>query len=157
MQHLGLFFDFAQLSGDMRVAALDGTLLRQARSRLEEQALISLFTWRRAAEDDGIAPPNAKGWWGDDVAAVPGDRIGSRLWLLLRRKITADTLALARDLTFEALAWMRETRPDGSPSLVTDIQVEVSRRGLEHIAITPRLTARDGGVTSFTVSLPLAA
>lgn len=157
MQGLGLFFDFSHLSGDLRVTALDGAPLGLARSKLEEMALISLFTWREAAASDGIAPPNRKGWWGDAVAWLPGDRIGSRLWLLQRRKLTPETLAFARDLTFEALDWMRQPRPDGGASLVVDIQVDVRRASLERIEILPRLTARDGAVTAFIASLPLAA
>lgn len=156
MLNLGLFFDLTQLSGDLRVAALDGMPLRAARTKLEEQTLISLFTWREAALSDGLAAPNRKGWWGDAFAAVPGDRIGSRLYLLSRRKLTQETLALARDLTFEALDWMRQPRPDGGPSLVTDIQVEVRRSGLERIEIVPRLTERDGAITAFIASLPVS-
>ena len=50
---------------------------------LAQAVLISLFSWRKSNPDDGIDAPDRQGWWGDTYAVVPGDRIGSRLWLLL--------------------------------------------------------------------------
>ncbi|MCU6199125.1 phage GP46 family protein [Citrobacter cronae] len=71
---------------------------------LPRAVIISLFSWRRANPDDNAPVP--MGWWGDTYPTVAGDRIGSRLWLLGREKITNDTLNRARDYATEALQWM---------------------------------------------------
>lgn len=60
----------------------------------------SLFTWRRALPDDVIpAGMSRQGWYADP-------EMGSRLWLLQGRKVTAETLSDARQYAEEALAWM---------------------------------------------------
>ncbi len=46
---------------------------------LVQAVLISLFSWRKSEDDDGIKAPKRQGWWGDTFASVKGDRIGSRL------------------------------------------------------------------------------
>jgi phage gp46-like protein len=76
---------------------------------LETAAIISLFTDRRAADDDPLPDAGGRrGFWGDTFPVKPGDRIGSRLWLLHREKRTPQTLARAREYAREALAWMVE-------------------------------------------------
>ena len=81
---------------------------------------ISLFTDRRAGDDDGLVPAERRGWVGDALADVEGDRIGSRLWLLAREKQTEETRARAEEYTREALEWMVD---DG---LVTGIEIEAA-------------------------------
>ncbi|MEE1920313.1 phage GP46 family protein, partial [Pseudomonas asiatica] len=53
--------------------------------------VISLFTWRRAGPDDPVDDEERYGWWGDSFPRVADDRIGSRLWLLRRVKLTDRT------------------------------------------------------------------
>ena len=71
---------------------------------LSTAIMISLFTDRRANEDDvlpdGTAP---RGWWAD---AMDGQKIGSRLWLLERARSLPETFALAKDYAQEALQWL---------------------------------------------------
>ena len=62
---------------------------------LVQAVLISLFSWRRSNDDDGVQIPYRKGWWGDTFSSISGDQIGSRLWLLQREKLTRETVALA--------------------------------------------------------------
>lgn len=74
---------------------------------------LSLFTDRRAEDDD--KPPSGddrdrRGWWGDQFAAVAGDRLGSRMWLLDRAKRTNETVLSAKGYAAEALAWMLEDK-----------------------------------------------
>lgn len=69
-------------------------------------AVISLFTWRRAATDDPVDDDERFGWWGDSYPTIADDRIGSRLWLLRRVKLTADTQRDAEFYAREALQWM---------------------------------------------------
>jgi phage gp46-like protein len=54
-------------------------------------------------------------WWGDALAANPGDRIGSHLWLLFRCKQTEETRRRGEEYARAALAWMLE---DGVASAV---------------------------------------
>jgi phage gp46-like protein len=74
--------------------------------------LVSLFCDAPAREGDEIpdGTPNRRGWWGDEHGEVPGDRIGSRLWLLARALKVAHTLKRAEDYAREALAWVLEDR-----------------------------------------------
>lgn len=56
---------------------------------LDTAVIISLFTDRRALEDDATPDftENRRGWWGDTYDAQQRP-IGSRLWLLSREKQT---------------------------------------------------------------------
>jgi phage gp46-like protein len=74
---------------------------------LDTAVILSLFTDARAKEGDDVPDPtDLRGWWGDAFAAKTGDRFGSRLWLLGRRKQLPATLSEARGYAEEALAWM---------------------------------------------------
>ena len=82
--------------------------------------VISLFTWRRAATDDPVDDDERFGWWGDSYPTIADDRIGSRLWLLRRVKLTADTQRDAEFYAREALQWML----DDGQVLVVDVITE---------------------------------
>ncbi len=73
---------------------------------LTRAVVISLFTWRRAATDDPVDDDERFGWWGDSYPTIADDRIGSRLWLLRRVKLTADTQRDAEFYAREALQWL---------------------------------------------------
>lgn len=93
---------------------------------LVRAVVISLFTWRRARRDDpheGVR----WGWWGDGLADLPNDRIGSRLWLLAREKLTQSTVNRAREYAEEALQWLLEDR------VATSVVVTSERFGLEQL------------------------
>lgn len=68
--------------------------------------VISLFTWRRAETDDPVDDDERFGWWGDSYPTIADDRIGSRLWLLRRVKLTVDTQRDAEFYAREALQWL---------------------------------------------------
>lgn len=109
---------------------------------LVRAVMISLFTWRRANPDDELpdTSPGAQrmGWWADSFPTVPNDRIGSRLWLLSRAKLTAETLKRAREYAVEALQWLID---DG---IAARVDVEVERQGLSTLALACRLYRADG-------------
>jgi len=86
--------------GDLTIAFDD--LLGE--DTLETAVMLSLFTDRRDAES------GQRGWWGDCVADVVGDKFGSRLWLLDRAKKGPTTLRLAEEYGKEALAWALEDK-----------------------------------------------
>ena len=75
---------------------------------LETAIILSLFTDRRALEDDPLpdGSDDRRGWWAD--AYVGQDHIGSRLWLLEREKDTREVVNRARDYAEEALQWLVE-------------------------------------------------
>ena len=105
---------------------------------LRRSVTISLFTWRRAGPDDAVDDRDRKGWWGDCVPSVAGDKIGSRLWLLQRRTLVADTLKDAQSYAEEALAWMIE---DG---VVTSVTVTAERQGNDRMNLRVVLTEQNG-------------
>jgi phage gp46-like protein len=79
-----------------------------SREWIDTAALISLFTRRRAEDDDELPDPKSDkgGWWADAYSSVEGDLIGSRLWLLSRSKLSQSVLNQARDYITEAIQWM---------------------------------------------------
>lgn len=103
---------------------------------LPRAVIISLWSWRRANEDDSAA--QVMGWWGDTYPTVTGDRIGSRLWLLGREKIINDTLNRARDYAIEALQWMID---DG---VAARIDVDSQRSGMEEALLNVVIYQREG-------------
>lgn len=112
---------------------------------METAVLLSLFTDRRAEDDD--SPPSGdvddrRGWWADQFAAVEGDRFGSRLWLLERSKRVDEVRRRAEEHAREALAWMIEDhvaqRIDVAAELTTRelrIAVTIHRPGREPVAL----------------------
>ncbi|HEY3983438.1 phage GP46 family protein, partial [Cedecea sp.] len=114
-------------------------LLRESTDPLDpltRAVVISLFTWRRAERDDHTA--QAMGWWGDTWPTVQNDRIGSRLWLLKRRKLTNKTPQEAREYIGQALAWMTD---DG---VAARIDVVAGRTGIDVLACGITIYQRDG-------------
>lgn len=94
-----------------------------AGDRLTRAVVISLFTWRRAEASDPVDDDERYGYWGDAYPDRPGDRIGSRMWLLRRRTVTAETLLDAERYAREALVWMTEDL------VVERVDVRVERVG----------------------------
>jgi phage gp46-like protein len=111
---------------------------------LNTALLISLFSDRRAEPGDELPDPTSsrRGWWGDSLGA-DDDRIGSRLWLLNRRKQTQETRQLFIEFTKEALQWLID---DGVASKV-DIEAQWRVMGLLEVDI--RITRPDGQVIKF--------
>lgn len=91
---------------------------------------ISLFTWKRASADDELPGTSKFGWWGDTFPVVQGDQIGSKLWLLMRAKLTTDTLMKAREYARESLQWLIDDR------IATAVDVRAERVGAERLDIT---------------------
>lgn len=94
-------------AGDLAVTAIDDPAnpsgLR-AEQHIATAVLICLMTDRRV--DPGELPDGEanRGWPGDSFDMEPGDvPLGSKLWLLRRRALTADTALAAEDHAREAL------------------------------------------------------
>lgn len=107
---------------------------------LVRAVIISLFTWRRANPDDDLPGNERMGWWGDTTADVTGDRIGSRLWLLMRSKLTDETVLRAREYAAEALQWLVD---DG---IVARFDVQAERIGIFTLGIACQFYESDGTV-----------
>jgi len=107
---------------------------------LVRAVVISLFTWRRAAPDDDLPGDQRMGWWGDSVPTVPNDRIGSRLWLLARAKLTSETLTRATEYAREALHWLID---DG---IAARVDVESARVNTFTLGLACRIYKADGTV-----------
>lgn len=89
---------------------------------LKSAVWMSLGTDRRAENDDVLPSGSDKrGWWGDSFRQR---RIGSRLWLLEREKITPDTLLRAEEYAAEALAWLTEEK------IASAVRVRAERHNL---------------------------
>jgi len=108
--------DFDVLRGDL---ATD--------SGITTAVILSLFTERRAAEDDPLPDPDnldRRGWWGDLINPyVEGDQIGSKMWLLEREKTIDSVLIRAKQYLDEALTWLID---DG---VCTKIDTYLERQG----------------------------
>lgn len=116
-----------------------------ARSALVRAVHISLFTWRRAEPSDPVDDADRQGWWGDSYPSQPNDRIGSRLWLLRRRSITAQTLRDAQRYCEEALQWLMDD------DLVTQVQVSITRTSPLQLAAHVLLRRPDGDPIDLTI------
>jgi phage gp46-like protein len=113
-------------AADVTVTANDLT----ANDGLETAVYLSLFTDRQAEENGG--------WWGDAVPVVPGDLMGSRLWLLGRAKQSESTLRRAEEHAREALKWLLDDR------VAATVTVTAAFVGVGVLELTATL-ARPGG------------
>lgn len=101
---IALAFDPLNLTADLTIVG--GRLATDA--GLTTAVLVSIFTDRRAEADDPLDPladdGDRRGWVGD-LLEEPGDRWGSRLWLLARAKLTEETRLLVEQYVAESLSW----------------------------------------------------
>lgn len=78
---------------------------------LRSAVIISLFTDQRVSPEELPAEErDRRGWWGDLLSEIPGDKIGSKLWLLKREKQTESVRKRAKEYAEEALAWLVEEK-----------------------------------------------
>lgn len=102
--------------------------------------IVSLFTWGRARPDD-ILPDDTdgrRGWWGDNFAEVEGDKIGSRLWIYARSKLTPETISGIKSAVSDALQWMIDDK------IVEKIEVAAARNGLDRLDLSVTLFQGNG-------------
>jgi phage gp46-like protein len=154
---MALGWNGARGAGDLALG-LDGGVADDP--GLASAVLLSLFLDRRAEADDlvdgaGLFAPGAggalfarRGWVGDALSipgAAPGDRIGSRLWLLARAKQVDETLRLAEDYAREALDWLVA---DG---LAAEVAVAAAwiARGVMELTVTVSPPAGDQQVFTY--------
>lgn len=105
----------------------------QAGAGLERAVMLSLFTWRRAEAHEVAPGDGRRGWCGDSLSAVAGDKFGSKLWLLARQNVTSDVQSRARAYAQEALAWLKE---DG---VCASIEVTTERTARDQLGLRVQL------------------
>lgn len=94
--------------------------------------IISLFTDRQADVSDPLpSEGDRRGWWGDALSDIEGDKIGSRLWLLSREKQMQSVVVKAKEYATESLMWMVE---DGVASGI-NVRAEIVRDGVLGISV----------------------
>ncbi len=127
-----------------------GALGLEEEEGLETAVILSLFTDRRASPDDVLpfGETDRRGHWSDAYPTVPGDRMGSRLWLLSREKQLPQVVARAREYLREALEWLEE---DGVASRV-DCDAFIVRDGVLGMSVV--ITRPDDQQTSFRFEYP---
>lgn len=144
-----ILWDSDLVEGDIKLE--DEDLVRE--EGLETSVIMSLFTDRRAQDDDILDDPDDKrGWWGDRLENEGDDiedyhQIGSRLWVIERASTTNANLQKAKIFIEEALEWMIE---DG---VASTIEVEVERQGRPENAILAFkviITKSDGIIEEYT-------
>ncbi|BBI92813.1 putative phage protein GP46 [Serratia symbiotica str. Tucson] len=99
MSDISSFWDIERLVADWREGK--GDLING--NDLQTAIIISLFTDRVARDDDVIDGDDRRGWWGD---LGEEHNIGSRLWLLRRKKLDQSVAQKAEDYVREALQWL---------------------------------------------------
>ena len=121
------------------ILVVDGitTAVSDVTDALARAVIISLFTWRRANPDDDLPSTNKYGWWGDTYPQIDNDRIGSRLWLLSRAKLTTETVLRAKEYAEEALQWLID---DG---VAASVQVQSERQDLFMLALGIKIIRGD--------------
>jgi phage gp46-like protein len=138
MSDIATLWDAASIRGDwqMQDAAL------AAGDDLITAVLISLFTDRVAAPGDTIpdGTSDRRGWWGDIRVNGVADPIGSRLWLLSRRKQDQKTLNDALTHAREALQWLIT---DG---VAANVDVAAQWNGRGYLAMQVTIERRNGTV-----------
>lgn len=122
----------------LTIDGVDAAASPRRREPLVRAVVISLFTWRRANDDDQLPGDSRMGWWGDSYEQTTGDKIGSRIWLLSRSTITdqtaTDLVAYAR----ECLQWLLDD------NVASSIDVSAVRRGLDRIDMVISITQATG-------------
>jgi phage gp46-like protein len=103
-------YDLALDTDTRDMALIDG---------LESAIMVSLFSDRRAADDEVVDPLKRRGWIGDLVSEVPGDRHGSGLWLYEQRRLSEETIVGLKNEAEASLRWMLDE------GLVTTVEASV--------------------------------
>ena len=102
----------------------------------------SLFSWARARDDDSLPGDSRYGWWADTYAEEADDRFGSRLWLLMRAKLTDENVQRAQEYAEEALKWMLD---DG---VAVSVDVTAERFGQERLDLSIEVVKPDDRVAT---------
>lgn len=104
---------------------------------LRSAIVMSLFTNAKAEADEIDDQEELGGYWGD-MDLPEGESLGSKLWLLKRRKLTTDTINKARDYCQQALQWLIDD------TYLPAITIEVERFNNQTLAYVINCQLPDG-------------
>lgn len=123
MGDFALLWNPADGTMDLCVDATDDDLV--ADEGLETSVLLSMFTDRRAEDGEPVpgSESDRRGWWADEFLESPGDRMGSRRWLLSRAAMRRGIEEREVAYTEQGLRWMLEDR------VASSVDVEATRSG----------------------------
>ena len=134
--------DFAQPNGvPVLYADVLATYALELEDTLQTAIILSLFTDRRAGDDDKLPlnQTDRRGWVGEEFASADfddrPDAWGSRLWLVYATKRVDDVLEAARFAAQEALDWLVR---DGIADRVVVTTQWVGERG-DRLAVRPTI------------------
>lgn len=143
MDVIALHWDPDLGGADLAVAGLD----LASDDGLQTAVIISLFTDRRVDADEVPAGETDRaGWWGDGLSPDE-DPIGSRLWLLRRRKETPDLPVQAAQWGDEALAWL------AAAGVATSVRTTAEWVAPGHMAIRPVIELPTGELRPYEFSI----
>jgi phage gp46-like protein len=127
--------------------AIESMLLQQD-DGLDTAVILSLFTDRRADDDDSIpgGSDDKRGAWVDSFSDVENDKFGSRLWLLESAKLLPETVNRVREYCAEALNWMVQ---DGVAKAVNVTAQIIRNYPLGIIAAEIDIVKPDGTTTRY--------
>ncbi|MDA0148862.1 phage GP46 family protein [Vibrio sp. LaRot3] len=113
---------------------------------LSSLVILMLFTDARANESDELPNQSTdrKGWPGNTYSDFEW---GSRLWLLMRRKITTETKSLAKEYATEAL------KPLVNYGYAKRYIVTATRTGAYQISLAISITKPDDSELSYEAAL----
>ena len=104
--------------------------------------LVSLFTDRRAAADEVLDPIKRRGWLGNTASDIPGDNMGSGLWLYEQSRLTQSVASSIEAEARNALQWLIT---DGlCNSVVASVERDDRNRD---VVISIQIGLVDGGVS----------
>jgi len=126
----------ADFGADFRIESGDLSKDNELRSAV----VLSLFSWRRANPDDRLPDDDSgrMGWWGDSYGTTADSKLGSRLWLLRREKLTQETITRAVEYCREALQWLIDDR------VAQKVDVEAERNSIDRLDILVKITRANG-------------
>jgi phage gp46-like protein len=115
---------------------------------LEAAIIVSLFSDRRAREDEVRNPMRRRGWIGDLLTDIPGDLHGSALWFYEQTRLTAVEAAGVAAEARNALQWMVDEE------LCNSVSVEVAYNpAMRAVFLNVTVSLLEGGVSQHAFRL----
>lgn len=139
-------FAYARGAGGVYDIAFSGGGI-VATGGLESAVFNSLFSDRRAYADEVADPLKRRGWIGDTVAHIAGDRFGSGLWLYEQSRLTIDVEAGVRLAAVQALQWLVDEQ------IASNVEADTALdRAERRLTLNVTITAA-GGPTNYAYTL----
>lgn len=108
---------------------------------LQTPIIMSLFTDAPATREElhifGKPEDDRRGFWGDAFPVVPGDRWGSKLWLLDGLPVTEELIEDARRFAEESLQWLIDDGVLSSTGVETSLYERGDGVSVVAIAVAP--------------------